>query len=81
MRATLLDSPAALLRRLALTAALLTLWIGSGPAAAADERPNLLVVLTDDLSADLLDAMIDLGVAPHIEQHLVQAGSASKTRS
>lgn len=46
-------------------------WAGNvGPAAP----PNLIVVLTDDLSVDLLDALLASGYAPNIQRYLVDEG-------
>lgn len=38
-------------------------------------QPNVVVIMADDLDTGLIQAMVDLGLAPNIEQHLVQGGT------
>jgi len=45
---------------------------------SADPRPNVVVILTDDLDVGLLQTMLDLDLAPNIEQYLVREGTTFK---
>ncbi len=39
-------------------------------------QPNIVVIMTDDLDSDLLQTMLDLHLAPNIEQYLVAEGTS-----
>ena len=49
-----------------------------GPEARAQgaEPPNLIFILTDDLSDDLMKALLAGGLAPNIERYLAEEGIA-----
>lgn len=55
--------------------ALVSLILSPIHATAADpNRPNIVVVLVDDLSTDAMKALLDGGWLPEIRTHLVDAG-------
>ncbi len=58
--------------RLGLALALLAGVVGLARPSAA--QPNLVVVMADDLSLGAFQAVVDAGLMPHLDQHLVQAG-------
>ncbi len=62
------------MKKTAIATAFLSLAMLAASVAGAQERPNLVVVLSDDLSEDLLAATLDLGLAPNIQQYLVNGG-------
>ncbi len=57
-----------------------SLTLGQEAAAldSADPRPNVVVILTDDLDVGLLQTMFDLDLAPNIEQYMVREGTSFK---
>src|SRR5678815_1116200 len=44
--------------------------------AVAGGPPNVVVIMTDDLDSDLMQTMLELHLAPNIEQYLVQEGTS-----
>ncbi len=48
---------------------------GSGLASAATAGPpNLVVIMTDDLSVDVMESLLADGLAPNIQQYLIDEG-------
>lgn len=45
------------------------------PAVAAADRPNLLVIMVDDLDEPMFDLLLGSGWLPHIQHGLVEAGT------
>lgn len=60
--------------RRAARALLLTVMCGAA-AAVAQQKPNVLFVLTDDLDTSLLQTGLDAGIYPHIQRVLIDAGT------
>lgn len=61
-------------RRPWLTAAALGISLTAGVALPQQVRPNIVVLMVDDLDANMASAMIQSGLAPNLKAHLADRG-------
>jgi arylsulfatase A-like enzyme len=66
------------MKRVAAGTALLALALTAGPdlptATAADARPNIVVIMVDDLDVDSFETAVAQGWMPKLESHLLRKG-------
>lgn len=44
------------------------------PAVQAQSRPNIVLIMVDDLNVNMLQTMVSKGMMPHVKTHFVDAG-------
>lgn len=59
----------------ALALGLATVFTAADPPVQAQGRPNIVLIMIDDLSVGMLKTMVDKGMMPNLKSHIIDVGN------